>query len=80
MKRFIPYVFLLLSCVLPASAYEPDSDGMYAVLNVTYYDPDTQEQVSGEIAVQLTFWQSPLTVANFVGLATGELPWFDFEL
>ncbi|MDG2167003.1 MAG: peptidylprolyl isomerase [Opitutales bacterium] len=79
MKRFIPYVFLLLSCVLPASAYEPDSDGMYAVLNVTYYDPDTQEQVSGEIAVQLTFWQSPLTVANFVGLATGELPWFDFD-
>ena len=79
MKRFIPCVFLLLSSVFPASAYQPDSDGMYAVLNVTYYDPDTQEQASGEIAVQLTFGEAPVTVANFVGLATGELPWFDFE-
>lgn len=79
MKRFIPYVLLSLSSFLSLSAYEPDSDGIYAVLNVTYYDPDTTEQATGEIAVQLTFVEAPVTAANFIGLATGELPWFDFD-
>ena len=79
MKRFIPYVLLILSAASSASAYEPDSDGMYAVINVSYFDPDTSEQTTGEIAIQLTFFEAPVTVANFVGLATGELEWFDYE-
>lgn len=79
MKRFIPYVFLLISSAYSASAYTPDSDGIYAVVDVTMRDPETSETVNEEIAIQLFYPETPVTCANFIGLAEGTLPWFDFE-
>jgi cyclophilin family peptidyl-prolyl cis-trans isomerase len=79
MKRFIPYVFLLTCSILPASAFTPSSDGMYAVVSVTFFDGDVADMVTEEFTIQLTYSESPVTCANFVGLATGLLPWYDFE-
>jgi peptidyl-prolyl cis-trans isomerase A (cyclophilin A) len=81
MKRFISCVSLLISTVFQLSAFTPTSDGIYAVLEVTYRDPDPGEQalLTEEIVFQFFYTESPVTSANFIGLAEGTLEWYDFE-
>lgn len=81
MNRFISCVCLIISTVQTLSAFTPESDGIYAAITVTYRNPDPgdQEIVTEEIAIQLFFNESPVTSANFIGLAEGTLQWYDFE-
>ena len=81
MKRFISCVCLLISTAFQLSAFTPESDGIYAVIEVTYRDPDPGEQniVTDEIVFQFFYTESPVTSANFIGLAEGTINWYDFE-
>ena len=73
MKRYIlPFAALLLAVVLfsckstkdtAVSAKEIKEDGLYAELNTS----------KGIILVKLEYEKTPLTVANFVGLAEGKI-------
>ena len=79
MKRFIPYVILLISSALPAAAFTPNGDGIYAVFDVSYFETSELETIDVEFTVQLLYDHSPVTCANFIGLASGELAWYNFE-
>jgi len=79
MKRFFPYVFLLISSAIPAKAFSPSSDGIYAVFDVSYFEATQLEVIEVEFTIQLFYTHAPVTCANFIGLATGEIPWMDLQ-
>lgn len=63
-------LFALLLILSPASqAALPTAPGLYAVFNTN----------RGSFTCTLFFEQTPVTVANFVGLAEGSRPWLDPE-
>ena len=64
MKQVVQFFSILLITILLISCNPAGlSDGLYAVLNTT----------RGAITIQLEYEKTPLTVANFVGLAEGTL-------
>lgn len=55
-----------------AASFVPAEDGIYATISVRAGD-----ELAGEFTCKLTYEQTPQTVANFIGLATGEQAWWD---
>lgn len=68
-----PYATLLTlaACALAhaAAAFTPSEDGLYVVMQTT----------SGEIAIRMFHEETPVTVASFVGLASGTVPHYPSE-
>ncbi len=73
MKSLFASILIALS-PLGLSAFDASSadDGLYAVFTVS-------GGVSGEFTLRLNYEEVPLTVASFVGLAEGSIPWLDFN-
>jgi peptidyl-prolyl cis-trans isomerase A (cyclophilin A) len=67
MKLYRALAYLCPLNVSPSGPGSPLADGMYARFQTN----------KGTILVRLHFKLTPLTVANFVGLAEGSLPWRD---
>jgi peptidyl-prolyl cis-trans isomerase A (cyclophilin A) len=59
-------LFLALSIVLPSVA-QTQTNGIFADFTTSL----------GNFTCQLSYSNSPVAVANFIGLATGERPWLD---
>ncbi len=79
MKRFLPYVILIISSAIPAKAFTPSSEGIYAIFEVSYFEATQLEVIDVEFTIQLFYTHAPVTCANFVGLATGEIPWLNLQ-
>lgn len=62
-----PLLLALLSCVSVARAFEPTTNGIYAVFDTS----------KGEFTARISYEAAPLTAANFIGLAEGTIPRFD---
>lgn len=71
MLRFFLF-FVLFFCgpiIVSSKEFVAKSDGIYAIIKTDV----------GEMVAELYYEEAPRTVANFVGLAEGSLPWFDLE-
>lgn len=77
MRSFQIFLIAIASVLSLAAndASESLPDGLYAI-----FDVHTDAGPAGEIICRLHFDLTPQTVANFVGLATGEQHWLDPEL
>lgn len=62
----------MLLALLPVQGLLAQEEGLFAVFTVG-------GAVSGEFRCQLHYDKTPRTVANFVGLATGEQTWLDYK-
>ncbi|MCH6258521.1 peptidylprolyl isomerase [Puniceicoccaceae bacterium K14] len=72
MKRAFATVIFFISLGISfslAKSLEPRGDGLYALL----------ETDLGVMVAELNYKKAPRTVANFVGLAEGTIPWYDLE-
>ena len=68
LTSFLSAVFLLLVQFLPSGA-----------LAQIYADVQVSGGVSGTFTITLQYQQTPATVANFIGLATGQRGWLDLN-
>ena len=67
-KRLFPLCFLVLSFLLP----------LKTVAQI-YADVQVAGGVSGTFTITLEYQKAPATVANFIGLATGQRGWLDLN-
>jgi peptidyl-prolyl cis-trans isomerase A (cyclophilin A) len=66
--------FVLAATAMLAAAQTQTKDGLYVTFTVT-----REAETLGQIKARLFEKESPITVANFVGLATGKKAYLDFN-